>query len=473
MDRKSKAYLIVGLIFISLISGFIGYTAFSSSLISDTTIESGSLAGDASYILFVEGSTYYAKNGITGAMDYSETVFSTLFNTVADLLTGGGVIKVLAGRYPIAAELGIDYRGIRLIGMGNNLTVFYPTADINIIRIKLPAYSTNHNYMENYEMGAGIYITDIQFWDKADSPSQTSKACIVLDYSVTPLTGVNILDCSFVGIYDGIIGYRASASYYCYFNRIERCRWSLVRHYGTYFENVSDFVFNQLSMVTDLSDVPLMYFEYKSGGSTKIGGVELHQVSLFNEKTVNTAHGLYMEDYHEVWISDSIFDFCGGWGAYFKNVYALFITNSWFSSNSRATSGETGGFYLCSNDAHESTYGNPYDVILVNLKAENNEGGIGYSLAGTSGHEMDQIQLTNCISRSNADNDGFNIVYANHVTLMNCVAGSNGDDGFYDDNTCDYNAYIGCTGRGNVDNWDLTSGGVQYHLSWDADTFTD
>ncbi len=60
---------------------------------------------EASYIIWVDGSTYYAKNGITGKIDYSGPDAATVIQSSIDNLntttTMGGHIHILAGSYNI------------------------------------------------------------------------------------------------------------------------------------------------------------------------------------------------------------------------------------------------------------------------------------------------------------------------------------------------------------------------------------
>jgi len=90
-------------------SGALTYAA-TASLSFTTTIEGGSLVESASYVVFKDGSTYFAKNGTTGAIDYSGTNASEIINNVITVLygtTSGGSILLKAGRYVIDSEIQI------------------------------------------------------------------------------------------------------------------------------------------------------------------------------------------------------------------------------------------------------------------------------------------------------------------------------------------------------------------------------
>jgi len=80
----------------------------------------------ASYIIWTDGSTYYAKNGTTGAIDYSGADASTVIQAAVDaipvkqyvdtLVTGGGSIFIKAGLYEITQTIVINDRPLRLYG---------------------------------------------------------------------------------------------------------------------------------------------------------------------------------------------------------------------------------------------------------------------------------------------------------------------------------------------------------------------
>jgi len=71
-------------------SGGLTYAA-TASLSFTTTIESGSMVETASYVVFRDGSTYFAKNGTTGAIDYSGTNASLLIQQTIDALSYGRI----------------------------------------------------------------------------------------------------------------------------------------------------------------------------------------------------------------------------------------------------------------------------------------------------------------------------------------------------------------------------------------------
>jgi len=86
-----------------------------------TTIENGSMVSTASYIVFREGSTYYARDGLTGAIDYSSSNASYIFLTLIHLMgTIGGTIAVKPEHYIFTSQLYIDvnYKNWKIVGEG-------------------------------------------------------------------------------------------------------------------------------------------------------------------------------------------------------------------------------------------------------------------------------------------------------------------------------------------------------------------
>ncbi len=85
-----------------------------------TIIEAGSNVDTASYIIFKDGNTIYAKNGTTGKIDYSGTDASTVIQSIVDTLTAtGGRIYFKAGVYRINSTLIIPSTG-NIIMEGEN-----------------------------------------------------------------------------------------------------------------------------------------------------------------------------------------------------------------------------------------------------------------------------------------------------------------------------------------------------------------
>ncbi len=84
--------------------------ALLSSLLSSkaaptTIIEAGSNVDTASYIIFKDGNTIYAKNGTTGKVEFQGTDASGVMQSVVDNLTEGGRIYIKQGSYVLTKTL--------------------------------------------------------------------------------------------------------------------------------------------------------------------------------------------------------------------------------------------------------------------------------------------------------------------------------------------------------------------------------
>jgi len=97
MNRKIVS--LIGLVFILCLASSVITYAVTMSFSFSTIIEAGSLVSGYSYIVFVDGSTYYAKNGLTGAIDYSGTNATTVIQSVFDQNSSSVFFK--AGPYDL------------------------------------------------------------------------------------------------------------------------------------------------------------------------------------------------------------------------------------------------------------------------------------------------------------------------------------------------------------------------------------
>lgn len=168
MNRKTVSF--IGLVLIlCLASSAITY-AVTVNFSFSTIIEQGSMVSGYSYIVSVDGSTYYAKNGTSGAIDYSGTNASYIFNSVfSNLPSTGGSISVGIGTFEINAplvwvgETSIPpSKTLMVIGQGRWATVFKATADINMFEVSNGAsVGFEHFYIDmNSKNGNGIVGLD-------------------------------------------------------------------------------------------------------------------------------------------------------------------------------------------------------------------------------------------------------------------------------------------------------------------------
>jgi len=101
MRIKQVLIVLSIVIFCSVVSYRLGVLAQITGTLK-SIVEPGSMVTEASYIIFTDGNgNYYARNGMTGEIEFSGTVPRTVIQSAIDSLTNGGKILFKAGTYPI------------------------------------------------------------------------------------------------------------------------------------------------------------------------------------------------------------------------------------------------------------------------------------------------------------------------------------------------------------------------------------
>jgi len=105
---KIKKFLVI--ISVVVLSAVLGYRfGFSQSgNFLKSIVEPGSMVTEASYVIFTDGSTVYARNGNTGEIEFSGLDASNVIQSTINQLTSGGKIFVRAGYYNLSAPIVID-----------------------------------------------------------------------------------------------------------------------------------------------------------------------------------------------------------------------------------------------------------------------------------------------------------------------------------------------------------------------------
>lgn len=116
----------------------------------------------ASYIIFKDGSDYYAKNGQTGVIDYGGSgdagdvdgaSFPAVMNAVYAALTGGGLVFIKKGTYTVNAKITVPNRGTATMGENMDKT-FLSFAAGGEVSITATDFIEFHNL--NIEGSAGV-----------------------------------------------------------------------------------------------------------------------------------------------------------------------------------------------------------------------------------------------------------------------------------------------------------------------------
>lgn len=120
----------------------LGTLAFNHQITAPKPQPEESKVEEASYIVYKEDSTYYAKNGNTGAIDYSRSKASQVIQNASDALTNGGKIFLREASYTIDAQLSLSTKVI-LEGEGMSTELISNTG--NTSALSLNKYSELRN----------------------------------------------------------------------------------------------------------------------------------------------------------------------------------------------------------------------------------------------------------------------------------------------------------------------------------------
>jgi len=111
-NKRLKQALVLGVVVLAVFSigYFVGLTAAQTGTI---TIEPGSFTETASYVIWTDGTNVYARNGKTGAIEFSGSDAAAVIQSAINALTGGGKIFIKAGTYTV----------ITWIDLGNKINI--------------------------------------------------------------------------------------------------------------------------------------------------------------------------------------------------------------------------------------------------------------------------------------------------------------------------------------------------------------
>jgi len=122
----------------------------------------------ASYTIWKEGSTHYAKDAF-GQIDYSGSSFTTVTNNAINALTNGGKILFREGLYEIDGQITISNNMITLEGSGWGTRITTTSATGNIINAiskwDIAIKNMRITSEVNKTSGAGIYLNDVDRCD--------------------------------------------------------------------------------------------------------------------------------------------------------------------------------------------------------------------------------------------------------------------------------------------------------------------
>jgi len=122
MEKIKKIGKFSSIAFIVIFSYLLGYKFGTASLESfKTVMEPGSMATEASYIIFTDGTNYYARNGLTGEIEFQSNNASYVIQSVIDSLENGGTILLKGKIFLGTSGITLKYDGQYLVGLGAGL----------------------------------------------------------------------------------------------------------------------------------------------------------------------------------------------------------------------------------------------------------------------------------------------------------------------------------------------------------------
>jgi len=144
--NMTKRQLFAGILIVAVFSSLITY-AYAQSF--TTYLESGSMVVEPAYIIFVSGN-YYARNGVTGKIDYSGSQASPVIQAVFNVVTEGSHIHFKIGDYNLYTKITIN-KTLKLTGESG--------------RPPYGAYGTRFRLFDDddafYVTAEGVYFSDL------------------------------------------------------------------------------------------------------------------------------------------------------------------------------------------------------------------------------------------------------------------------------------------------------------------------
>jgi hypothetical protein len=146
-------------LFILSLGLFIGYKigVHAQGQFIKAIVEPGSMVTEASYVIFTDGTNYYARNGLTGEIEFQSTNASYVINNVLTSLTGGGEVVLKDGTYSLTSPIKITNSGVTLRGSSKGATILDPVG-VNGLEVGVTGSDIWH-----------VKISDLYFYGSTDS----------------------------------------------------------------------------------------------------------------------------------------------------------------------------------------------------------------------------------------------------------------------------------------------------------------
>lgn len=158
--RRADRIRSISLIFlITVFSALVGYRlGIAQTSFFKTIIEPGSMVTEASYIIFTDGTNVYARNGLTGEIEFSGADAGEVINNAISQLPSGGKVFINPGEYIVSTTILVDKQGISLEG-SFGATKLIGTGDFPIISVNGLGSSVRNLVIKGpgKDYGIGIY----------------------------------------------------------------------------------------------------------------------------------------------------------------------------------------------------------------------------------------------------------------------------------------------------------------------------
>jgi parallel beta-helix repeat protein len=154
---QTHSLTIISLILL-LLSLLTAYSALTSERnLEGSTRDTQHPASDATYLIWTSGSTVYAKNSLTGTIDYSGSDAATVINNAitATYYNGGGLVFVKSGNYSLSSSVILkSYVTLEGEGWGEQKapTLLRLADNVNDDVIKTPQHKNYHITVRNLQI---------------------------------------------------------------------------------------------------------------------------------------------------------------------------------------------------------------------------------------------------------------------------------------------------------------------------------
>lgn len=160
----------------------------------------------SNYTIWGSGGAYYAKNGATGMVDYSDASAVVVFQAVCDALTSGGTVYVKRGTYIFATTLDIDGATKPTIVGEGHTTILQAGGDFPLINV---AGGTQGGYekvlLSDLSLLGGGYASTLLYFGNQTFGQRINRVYFdsTTNYAVhfymtaTPPNNIRFTDCSF------------------------------------------------------------------------------------------------------------------------------------------------------------------------------------------------------------------------------------------------------------------------------------